>query len=118
MGWCVSAWRADRISGYGMVLFVGVLTGMIGLGYQFLMVDVNPQAYRQDAQSDRLTEKKEKLITDFVPSVLKDSNFLMFMLYFSVWTFAVNLRGPFFNIYLLKDLSLDVSLVTIYSSLS
>ncbi|MFS8119092.1 MAG: MFS transporter, partial [Microcoleus sp.] len=38
--------------------------------------------------------------------------------YFSVWTFAVNLSGPFFNIYLLKDLSLDVSLVTIYSSLS
>jgi len=118
MGWCVSTWGADRISGYGMVLFVGVLAGIISLGYQFSMVDVNPQAYRHDAQSDRLTEKKEKQATDFVPSVLKDSNFLMFILYFSVWTFAVNLSGPFFNIYLLKDLSLDVSLVTIYSSLS
>jgi len=40
----------------------------------------------------------------------------MFILYFSVWTFAVNLSAPFFNIYLLKNLSLDVSLVTIYSS--
>jgi Na+/melibiose symporter-like transporter len=61
---------------------------------------------------------KKKQITDFVPSALKDSNFLMFILYFSVWTFAVNLSAPFFNIYLLKNLSLDVSLVTIYSSLS
>ena len=50
--------------------------------------------------------------------MLKDSNFLIFLIYFSVWTFAVNLSAPFFNVYLLKDLSLDVSLVTIYTSLS
>ncbi|MEG4321762.1 MULTISPECIES: MFS transporter [unclassified Microcoleus] len=118
MGLCVSTWGADRISGYGMVLFVGVLAGMISLGCQFWMVDVNPQAYGKDAESDRLPEKAEKAITDFVPSVLKDSNFLMFIVYFSVWTFAVNLSAPFFNIYLLKDLSLDVSLVTVYNSLS
>jgi hypothetical protein len=42
----------------------------------------------------------------------------MFILYFSLWTFAVKISAPFFNIYLLKNLSLDVSLVTIYSSLS
>lgn len=118
MGWCASSWGADRISGYAMVLSVGVLAGMISLAYQFLMVDVNPQAYPKNAESDRVPHKKEKDITDFVPSVLKDSNFLMFLIYFSVWTFAVNLSAPFFNIYLLKDLSLDVSLVTTYNSLS
>ena len=119
MGLFVSTWGADPIFGYGVVVFLGVLAGMISLGYQFFMVDVNPQAYRKDAESDRLSEKTEsKRITDFVPSVLKDSNFLMFLFYFSLWTFAVNLSAPFFNIYLLKDLSLDVSLVTIYNSLS
>lgn len=118
MGLSVSTWGADPILGYGVVLLVGVVAGMISLGCQFFMVDVNPQVYKKDAQSDRLTEKKQKQITDFVPSVLKDSNFLMFVLYFSVWTFAVNLCAPFFNIYLLKELSLDVSLVTIYTSLS
>ncbi|MEG4229896.1 MFS transporter [Microcoleus sp. N9_B2] len=118
MGLGVSTWGADPIFGYGIVLLVGVLAGMISLGCQFFMVDVNPQLYKKDAKSDRLTEKKSKQITDFVPSVLKDSNFLMFILYFSVWTFAVNLSAPFFNIYLLKNLSLDVSLVTIYTSLS
>ncbi|MEG4506330.1 MFS transporter [Microcoleus sp. F6_B4] len=118
MGWSVSTWGADPILGYGVVLLVGVLAGMISLGCQSFMVDVNPQVYKKDAKSDRLTEKKEKQITDFVPSVLKDYNFLMFILYFSIWTFAVNLCAPFFNIYLLKELSLDVSLVTIYGSLS
>ncbi|NQE36874.1 MFS transporter [Microcoleus asticus] len=118
MGLSVSTWGADPILGYGVVLLVGVLAGMISLGCQFFMVDVNPQVYKKYAESDRLTEKKEKQITDFVPSVLKDSNFLMFILYFSVWTFAVNLSAPFFNIYLLKELSLDVSLVTIYTSFS
>lgn len=118
MGLGVSTWDGGPILGYGIVLFVGVWAGMISLGCQFFMVDVNPQVYKKDAESDRLSDKKEKQITDFVPSALKDSNFLMFILYFSVWTFAVNLSAPFFNIYLLKELSLDVSLVTIYTSLS
>ncbi|MEG4149105.1 MFS transporter [Microcoleus sp. Pol12B5] len=118
MGLGVSTSDGGPILGYGIVLLLGVLAGMISLGCQCFMVDVNPQVYKKDAQNDRLTEKKAKQITDFVPSVLKDSNFLMFILYFSVWTFAVNLSAPFFNIYLLKDLRLDVSLVTIYTSLS
>jgi hypothetical protein len=41
------------------------------------MVDVNPQLYKKDAENDRLTDKKEKQITDFVPLALKDSNFLI-----------------------------------------
>ena len=118
MGLFVSAWGDNPILGYGVVLFLGVLAGVISLAYQFLMVDVNPQIYGKDPEIDRVKDKKEKTTTDFVPSVLKDSNFLMFIVYFSVWTFAVNLSAPFFNVYLLKDLSLDVNLVTIYTSLS
>jgi hypothetical protein len=68
---------------------------MISLACQYFMVDVNPQLYKKDAKNDRLSDKKEKQITDFVPSVRKNSNFLMFILYFSVWIFAVNLSAPF-----------------------
>ncbi len=118
MGLFVSAWGDNPILGYGVVLFLAVLAGIISLAYQFLMVDVNPQVYGKDPEIDRVKDQKEKTTTDFVPSVLKDPNFLMFIVYFSVWTFAVNLSAPFFNVYLLKDLNLDVNLVTIYSSLS
>ncbi len=118
MGLFVSAWGDNPILGYGVVLFLAVVAGIISLAYQFLMVDVNPQVYGKDPEIDRVKDQKEKTTTDFVPSVLKDPNFLMFIVYFSVWTFAVNLSAPFFNVYLLKDLNLDVNLVTIYSSLS
>jgi MFS family permease len=43
---------------------------------------------------------------------------LTFLLYFGLWTFAVNLSSPFFNLYMLDNLHLDVSLVTLYGSLT
>lgn len=118
MGLGVSTWSTDPIFGYGIVLFVGILAGLISLGFQFLMVDVNPQVFGKDEDDNQSMEKLDKIQTDFLPAILKDYNFLTFLGYLVLWTFAVNLSAPFFNIYLLKDLSLDVSLVTIYNSLS
>jgi MFS family permease len=114
------AWSADPVLGYGVILFFGVVAGMLSLGFQFLMVDVNPQARspQTDADGEQVKQKAVENNRNFVPSVLKDVNFLKFLAYFTLWTFGVNLSAPFFNIYLLKDLNLDVSLVTIYSSLS
>ena len=118
MGLGMSTWGTDPIFGYGIVLFLGVLAGLISLGFQFLMVDVNPQVYGKEEDREKVTEKSGKSKTDFLPAILKDYNFLIFLGYLILWTFAVNLSAPFFNIYLLKDLNLDVSLVTIYNSLS
>ena len=153
MGLGMSTWGTDPIFGYGIVLFLGVLAGLISLGFQFWMVDVNPQVYGKEEDGEKVTEKSGqntadstsmKYIadcsnpvvgtqqcrvptlhepeirskTDFSPAILKDANFLIFLGYLILWTFAVNLSAPFFNIYLLKDLNLDVSLVTIYNSLS
>jgi len=42
---------------------------------------------------------------------------LRFLFYSSFWSFAVNISAPFFNLYLLGDLNLDVSVVTLYNSL-
>jgi hypothetical protein len=118
MGLGVSTWGTDPIFGYGIVLFLGVLAGLISLAFQFLMVDVNPQVFGKDEDGEQFIEKSGKIQTDFLPAILKDYNFLIFLGYLVLWTFAVNLSAPFFNIYLLKDLNLDVSLVTIYNSLS
>ena len=59
MGLSVSSWGADPLLGCGIVLLVGVWAGMISLGCQFFMVDVNPQLYKKDAENDRLSDKKE-----------------------------------------------------------
>jgi MFS family permease len=117
MGLGISTWDTDPILGYGIILCLGVLGGLISLGFQFLMVDVNPQVYGKDEDEHKVTEKLVKSKTDFLPAILKDANFLTFLGYLFLWSFAVNVSAPFFNVYLLKDLNLAVSLVTIYNSL-
>jgi MFS family permease len=138
LGLAVSHWYGGTIQGYGVVLFLGILSGTVSLGCQYFKIDVNPQ--QQNALPDKLAEKKavlieaiesnlepnqekdeksQKCLTSSITgnSIFKDSNFLMFLLYFSLWMFAVNLSSPFFNFYMLDTLNLDVSCVTVYGSL-
>ncbi len=129
LGWVVSAFPGGSIQGYGLILALGVVAGLVSLGFQCLMVDVNPQV--QDASGEESGESGEEAGVDktetaiaplpffltSAPSLLKDTNFLFFLLYFSLWMFAVNLSAPFFNLYMLDNLSIDVRWVTIYNSL-
>ncbi|MBD6616681.1 MFS transporter [Komarekiella sp. 'clone 1'] len=52
-----------------------------------------------------------------ISSIGQNTNFLIFLLYFGLWMLAINLSAPFFNFYMLETLDIDVSWVTIYSSL-
>jgi Na+/melibiose symporter-like transporter len=113
MGLGISAWRGGTIQGYGIVLFLGVIAGLISLVFQFFIADVNPQAPIPES-----TSVTSNVSTEAAPKWFKDSNFLTFLLYFGLWTFAVNLSSPFFNLYMLDNLHLDVSVVTLYGSLT
>jgi MFS family permease len=140
LGGVVSAFPGHSMQSFGVLLLVGVVVGMISLGFQFLMVDVNPQRQREEAgeageaegdgnltHNSRLssvaaqsaTQNSSPLPTPHspLPTFLKDKNFLCFLLYFSTWAFAVNLSAPFFNLYMLANLAIDVSWVTLYTSL-
>jgi len=109
-GLVVSRYGGGSIVGYGIVLLIGIVAGLVSLGFQWFMSDVNPQKQQQ-----ALPVKDETMP---LVAVLRDANFVRFLIYFSVWMFAVNLSAPFFNLYLLDNLGLDVSWVTIYSSLT
>jgi MFS family permease len=111
LGLAVSKWPGGALSGFGAVLVVGIVLGIISLGFHFLMRDVNPMLVH--APED--TDPGASVGTVF--SFLKDANFLRFLLYSGLWSFAVNVSAPFFNLYLLGDLNLDVSVVTLYGSL-
>lgn len=118
-GVLVSHWPGGSLQGYGVVLVIGVVAGLISLGFQRLMVDVSPQDQmqllrKQQRWTDRQNPPSEEMKSWF----WQDANFLIFLTYFAVWNFSVNLSNPFFNLYLLEDLKLDVTLVTIYTSLS
>src|SRR4028118_556887 len=112
LGLAVSSWPGGSLSGFGAVLVVGIVLGIISLGFHFLMTDVNPQVvHAADSDTDHGSPRET------VFSFLKDANFLRFLLYSGLWSFAVNISAPFFNLYLLGDLNLDVSVVTLYNSL-
>jgi MFS family permease len=134
-GWLVSQWLGGEIEGYGIALIIAVVMGLISLGFQSYMSDVNPQTAKPPAQPalEPALEPAIKSLTAAVseleapaiapsltPSLtpsLKCRNFLILLLFLGVWTFSVNLSAPFFNFYLLDSLHLDVQWVTLYNSL-
>jgi MFS family permease len=146
VGLAVSNWYGGTLQGYGVVLFAGILSGLMSLVCQQFKVDINPKsqnalfvnnfkkktvslvANNQNLPLNAKTESENALISSNTSnsntsnsstwkSVFNDSNFLMFLLYFSLWMLAVNLSAPFFNFYMLDTLDLDVSWVTLYSSI-
>jgi MFS family permease len=76
------------------------------------MTDVNPALFHAKHSE---TGERSRIGTVF--SFLKDANFLKLLVYLGFWSFAVNVCAPFFNLYLLDNLSIDISVVTIYNSL-
>ncbi|AFY53029.1 Major Facilitator Superfamily transporter [Rivularia sp. PCC 7116] len=136
-GLIVSLCPGGAIRGYGLVLLLGLVAGAASLACQFLKADINPQSHnyseiksfsRNEASdnSDNTEEDSTKAVSPTSeianqnfsqsPSMWKDSNFLIFLAYFSLWMFAFNLSTPFFNLYMLDTLDLDVSWVTVYGS--
>ncbi|AVH68013.1 MFS transporter [Nostoc sp. 'Peltigera membranacea cyanobiont' N6] len=132
-GLAVSHWYGGTLQGYGVVLLISIVLGIAGLGCQYFQVDMNPRS--QNTYYGKLTQTSEILPeiakdessevaqsihppqNQLANSIWKNSNFLRFLLYFSFWNLAVNLSSPFFNLYMLDRLDLDVSYVTIYNSL-
>ena len=122
-GVIVSTYPRGTIEGYGFVLLLGIIAGLVSLGYQWQMADINPQTQKQLAEiaaQDLAIESDQPTgISQVITSpILQDGNFLRFLLYFSLWMFAVNLSAPFFNLYMLDNLAIDVAGVTAYNSLT
>jgi len=121
-GFAVSAWPGGSIQGYGVILLLGVVAGIVSISFQFFMQDVNPQVQRSLAGNTRIPAKEtataEEPSNGAQPSFWRDTNFLVFLLYFGFWAFSINLSSPFFNIYLLDNLALDIQWVTLYNSLA
>ncbi|MBD2256704.1 MFS transporter [Pseudanabaena sp. FACHB-2040] len=137
-GLIVSRWPGGTLQGYGLVLMLGIAAGFVSLAFQALMMDVDPQEQihlievgkrrGKGAEAQRSGGNGEQRSKGEAgtrgstgaeeASIWQNGNFLRFLVYFAVWMFAVNLSAPFFNLYLLDNLGLDVSLVTLYNSLS
>ncbi len=131
LGLIVTQWQGGSIQGYGVVLVVAIASGILSLWFQNFMVDVNPQnnsyfpvkvlplevnpSSSEDPLHPALVSPSQPQLT---PAFWQDGNFLKFLLYFHLWTFSVSLSSPFFNVYMLNELKVDINHVTLYSSLA
>lgn len=124
IGLAVSKWQGGSIQGYSIVLILGVVSGLLSLCFQNFIIDVNPQTGKALAipviAADIVLSQptSQSLFQPILVNFWQDANFLKFLVYFNLWTFSVNLSAPFFNVYMLNDLALDISQVTLYNSLS
>jgi MFS family permease len=118
VGLVVSYWPGGSQQGYGVVLFVGVIFGILSLGCQYFKIDINPKL--QNTVTVELSANinpGETPQNQFVHSIRQNPNMLKFLLYISLWMLGTSLSSPFFNFYMLATLDLDVSWVTFYGSL-
>jgi MFS family permease len=114
-GFFVANYPGGELEGFEIALGIGILAGVISLVFQWRIADVNPQIPLAIAPNDNTPNDNTP---NFWQLAWQDQNFQRFLLYFSGWMFAVNLSAPFFNLYLLQDLAIDVSWVTVYNSLT
>lgn len=125
LGVMVTAFPGGSIQGFGVVLLLGVAAGIISLGFQYWIVDVNPQLQQAAVPEPEASVAEAEPMVTTVPELsppvwrlmAQNRNFLLFLLYFGLWMFAVNLSAPFFNLYMLDNLAIGVNWVTVYNSL-
>lgn len=132
MGFFISNWLGGSIQGYGIILGLGIIAGLVSIAFQSLMADVDPQILHH-AKGSTISARSSTSGQSANPSSDEPSNSvsnqpppqastncspIAFILYFILWTFSVNLSAPFFNLYLLDSLNFEISRVTLYTSLS
>lgn len=96
-----------EIYGYSILFSLGFIAGMIGV--YFISTIPEPRM--------ALEEKKVRFF-NLILQPFKDSNFRSLIGFSASWSFAVNLAVPFFIVYMLKRLELDLSLVIVLTALS
>jgi MFS family permease len=119
MGMLISRWPNGSVDGFGVVLLLAIAFGLASLTFQHFMADVNPKLQQTlSAPQIELPETQADVIsTPESTSNTEQSKFWILLTYFGGWMFAFSLSAPFFNLYMLDNLNLPITLVTMYTSL-
>jgi len=96
-----------ELYGYSVLFFLGFLAGMLGVYF----ISTIPEL--------RMTsiEKRPKFF-NLILQPFKDANFRQLLGFLGSWNFAANLAAPFFTVYMLKRLQLDMLFIIALAALS
>jgi MFS family permease len=104
--------KMGSISGYQIAFLVAFLIGM-----------ASTYSYSRIKEPEKSSQSQSQVysLSSLLSSLRSDRSFLAFCLYAMIWNFSLNIAGPFFNVYLVKDLSATafmVGFLSIVSSIS
>lgn len=121
MGMAISQWPSGPVDGFGILLVLAIVFGLLSLAFQNLMADINPKLQQtlsepQIGLPSAESEVDGESATENISKAEK-FKFWILLLYFGGWMFAFSLSAPFFNLYMLDNLNLPITLVTFYTSL-
>ncbi|MDA0999810.1 MAG: MFS transporter [bacterium] len=101
-GFLIDHWAAwfpgRRVYAFSILFFLGFLTGMLG-------------AYFLSRTPEPLMAPASGPFGENLRKPFRDKNFKRLLRFLVTWNFAANLAAPFFTVYMLKRLELDMSLV-------
>lgn len=103
-GWFVDWWKgshpSDGLLGYSVLFAVGILFGLMGTWAVTRM----PEPVMPLPEEGSLGTLLKKPVAD--------ENFRRLLVFVAVWSFAINLSGPFFIVYMMRELQLPLFMVT------
>ena len=98
---------SQELAGYSILFLVGFAAGITGLFFLAKTPEIRMP----------LVQEKQKILK-LLALPFKDENFRKLIVFMCSWNFAVNLAGPFFMVYMLKRLQLNMSFIIGLSILS
>jgi len=101
---CIDYWKRlfpdKEMYAYSFLFLVGFIAGMIGVYF----ISTIPEP--------RMSEGHEKInFLNMLVRPFEDINFRSLVMFLGSWNFAINLAAPFFTVYMLQRLGLEMSLI-------
>lgn len=106
VGWWGERFPEQALYAYSMLFLLGLLFGLI----EVVAIARVPERTLETGTDGSLF--------DLLSIPLKDGNFRHLLSFVSIWSFAVNMAGPFFIIYMLDRIHISLFWVTVLSMVS
>ncbi len=98
--WYQQHFAAHKTYGYAALFLCGAAAGLLGV---YFISKIPEPRMAPPAKHDSFTH--------LLRPPFQDKNFRRLILFQSAWNFAINLAAPFFTVYMLKMLALDLRLI-------
>jgi Na+/melibiose symporter-like transporter len=108
----LTSWIMDTqgMLGYTIVLVLAGILGVMDLSCFFFV--------EWPAMRTPPPEEKQESFLSMIHTVLRDKPYMMLVLFYTAWNFAVGVSTPFFNVHMLENLHMNYTLITLSNQIT